>query len=107
MLTQLYVMVMWSIRSPPYICYANSNNNTNHPGTASLLDQSSLTIKAGEQKSLQNNKIQSEVGFLIRQSEYLLILIPGHSSMNKKEIINQHVTQAKQRKETVVSNNNK
>ena len=85
--------------------HATSNNNTNRPGTASPLDQSSLTTKAGEQKSLQNNK-HSLMLALICQSEDLLILIPGRSSMNQKEIINQHVTQAKQRKETVLSNNN-
>ena len=43
--------------------HATSNNNTNRPGNASPLDQSSLTTKAGEQKSLQDNKSQSEVGF--------------------------------------------
>ena len=85
--------------------HVTSNNNTNHPGTASPLDQSSLTTKAGKQKSLQNNEYSLTLA-LICQSEDLLILIPGRSSINQKDIINQHVTQAKQRKETVLSNNN-
>ena len=94
---QLYAMYVPIRRH----AHATSNNNTNHPGTASLHDQSSLTTKAGEQKSLRDNKSQSEVGFNRRFAHSNSKPFIHESKRNNKPT---HDT-SKERKETIVSNN--